>query len=72
MEGFAAEMFWCRNRMVVTYLCLDKKMGNKCRKLVAEKYEIKVVTTKIIELYHKVLNQKLQHWIYQHTVILSV
>jgi glycosyltransferase involved in cell wall biosynthesis len=33
-----------------------KKMGNQGKKLVAEKYEIKVVTTKIIELYQKVLN----------------
>ncbi|MBX9806178.1 MAG: glycosyltransferase [Flavobacteriaceae bacterium] len=33
-----------------------EKMGNQGKKLVAEKYEIKVVTNKIIELYQKVLN----------------
>ena len=33
-----------------------EKMGNQGRKLVKEKYEIKVVTNKMIELYQKVLN----------------
>jgi glycosyltransferase involved in cell wall biosynthesis len=35
-----------------------EKMGNQGRKLVAEKYEIKVVTREIIGLYQKVLNEK--------------
>lgn len=33
-----------------------KAMGNQGRKLVSEKYEIKAVTTKIIDLYQQVLN----------------
>lgn len=35
-----------------------EKMGNQGRKLVAEKYEIKVVTNEILGLYQKVLNEK--------------
>jgi glycosyltransferase involved in cell wall biosynthesis len=33
-------------------------MGNQGRKLVAEKYELKAVAEKIVDLYEKVLNEK--------------
>jgi hypothetical protein len=55
MEAPHYQAFGFSNCLYITNT-VTETMGNNGRKLVADKYEIKLVTSKVVELYQKVFN----------------